>query len=321
MYGILFSMNDKYFNQAINWETLLLASSNNKDLVESIWQNNQAYFATPMLINFSHFATLLSIKTYELSKIYYKVRESFESLPDETIILSENDERWPSRINNFPYCPKFIYCLGDIELLKKKIIIIAGTKSPTPEDKLSVTKSVEAFVKNEIVIATGLSLGIEGLASAESIKHFAPTIAVIGTSLNEYYPINHEKLQSFIAEQGGVVVTMTPPSSAPQNFKFNFLLRNRLLIALSNALLIIDERDRGASVKMAEVALMNSRKVYFYSSLLKQKDLNWPLIMRDRVNVKVVRYPGNLVRDLLGVKTSKSIKAKKEIKSKQLSLF
>lgn len=316
-------MNEKYFNQAINWETLLLASFNNKELVHSIWANNLSELSFPLLVDFSHYSALLTIRTNELSKIYFKVRESFEGLPENTIIIDQEDERWPSNINDFPYCPKFIYCLGDIDLLKKNIVVIVGTKSPSDEDKTLVIKSVEALVKNEVVVATGLSLGIEGLASAEVIKHFVPTIAVIGTSLDGYYPTNHEKLQDFIAEQGGLVVTMTPPSTPQQNFKFNFLLRNRLLIALSHALLIIDDRDSGGSVKMAEVALLNKRKVYFYSSLLKQSELNWPLIMKDRINVKVVRYPGNLIRDLLGVKKNKiSITTNKiKINTKQLTLF
>ncbi|MBK5200434.1 MAG: DNA-processing protein DprA [Spirochaetaceae bacterium] len=316
-------MNEKYFNQAINWETLLLASFNNKELVHSIWANNLSELSFPLLVDFSHYSALLTIRTNELSKIYFKVRESFEGLPENTIIIDQEDERWPSNINDFPYCPKFIYCLGDIDLLKKNIVVIVGTKSPSDEDKTLVIKSVEALVKNEVVVATGLSLGIEGLSSAEVIKHFVPTIAVIGTSLDGYYPTNHEKLQDFIAEQGGLVVTMTPPSTPQQNFKFNFLLRNRLLIALSHALLIIDDRDSGGSVKMAEVALLNKRKVYFYSSLLKQSELNWPLIMKDRINVKVVRYPGNLIRDLLGVKKNKiSITTNKiKINTKQLTLF
>lgn len=316
-------MNEKYFNQAINWETLLLASSNNIELVKSIWADNLLDFSSPLQVDFLHYATLLSIKTNELSKIYFKVREAFEGLPDKTIIIDKEEERWPSNINNFPYCPKFIYCLGNIDLLKKTIVVIAGTKSTKDEDRELVIKSVESLVKNEIIVATGLSLGIEGLASAESIKHFAPTIAVIGTSLGEYYPRNHEKLQDFIADQGGLVVTMTPPSTPSQNFKFNFLLRNRLLIALSTALLIIDDRDRGGSVKMAEVALMNNRKVYFYSSILKKTELNWPQVMKNRVNVKAVRYPGNLVKDLLGTTSKKTTNIKNEMKgkAKQLTFF
>lgn len=316
-------MNEKYFNQAINWETLLLASSNDKELVNSIWNDNISDLSSPLMVDFSKFAAKLSVETNELSKIYFKVRESFEGLPDETIIIDQEDERWPTNINDFPYCPKFIYCLGDVDLLKKNIVVITGTKSPVEENKVLVTKSVDSFVKNEIVVASGLSLGIEGLTSAESVKHFAPTIAVIGTPLGEYYPPSHEKLQDFIAAQGGLIITMIPPSSPPQNFKFNFLLRNRLLIALSKALLIIDDRDRSGSVKMAEVAIINNRKVYYYSSLLKKPHLSWPLLLKERENVKVVRYPGNLVRDLLGVKKTKSSLNKNKINSssKQLTFF
>lgn len=318
-------MKEERINQAINYETLLLASNKNVELVGLIYNDNIVELSIKSLMNFSKFAKLLSISTDKLSNSYFKVIDSFSRLPNHYEIISSDDSEWPVQINKFPYCPKFLYYKGDISLLSKMVVSVIGTKAPTEEDKVLVKKTVEAFVKNEIIVASGLTLGIEGLASAESCTHFAPTIAVIGTSLERYYPEGHEKMQDFISTEGGLVITMIPPCSSPQSFKFNFLLRNRLLSALSKAIVIIDDVDRGGAVKMAEAAIENNREVFFYSSLLKRDDLNWPRHFKDMDCVSAVRFPGNLVNKLL--KNSKKekiiskVKKEKFDKSVQLSLF
>jgi DNA processing protein len=318
-------MNVERINQAINYETLLLASNDNVELVDKIYNENIVELSYTALMNFSKFAGLLSIKTDRLSNYYFRVSNSFSRLPVGYNIISPVDSEWPSQIEKFPYCPKFLYYMGDIDLLNKTIVSIIGTKAPTDEDKILVNKTVDSFVKNGIIVASGLSLGIEGLASAASCTNFAPTIAVIGTSLERHYPEGHEKMQDFIATEGGLVITMIPPCAPSSTFKFNFLIRNRLLSALSSALVIIDDRDRGGSIKMAEAALENNRKVFFYTSLLKRDDLKWPAILKSMDNVSAVRFPGNLVNILLKKKNipKKILKDKKEKLDKpvQLPLF
>jgi len=318
-------MNNERLNQAINYETLLLASNYNNALVDKIYNDNKNDLVAPLLTNFSKFAEFLDINSENLCKFYFKVRDKFSMLPKKSNIICSDDDTWPKRIDEFPYCPKFLYYMGDIDLLDKKIVSIVGTKAPSDEDKTLVTKTVEALIKKGIVVSTGLSLGIGGQASAESVKHFAPTIAVIGTGLNQYYPTDHKKLQTFIATEGGLVITMVSPASPSQNFKFNFLLRNRLLSALSNAILIIDERDNGGAIKMTEVALENKRDVYFYSSLLKREDLKWPKEFNKIEGVHVVRYPGNLANKVIGYVPKKKDRSKtlkpSGTKDVQLSLF
>jgi DNA processing protein len=318
-------MNDKRINQAVNFETLLLASKENIELVNELYTENKDELSSSSLINFSKFSKLLSVSSDKLSNIYFKVSDSFSRLPDGYEIISADDSQWPTQLEDLEYCPKFLYYKGNIDLLNKTVVSIVGTKSPTDGDKIIVEQTVETFVKNEIIVASGLTLGVEGLASAVSCTHFAPTIAVLGTSLETYYPEGHKKMQDYIANEGGLIITMTPPCAPPQNFKFNFLLRNRLLSALSDAIVIIDDIDRGGSIKMAEAALENKKKVFFYSALLKRNNLSWPKRLKEMTNVFTVRYPGNLVNILLENK-NKSKSSPKEKKEKiekgiQLTLF
>lgn len=318
-------MNDKRVNQAINYETLLLASKDNTDLVDKVYNDNIDELSSSSLMNFSKFSIPLSIDSSKLSNIYFKVSNSFSRLPDGYKIINSEDPQWPSQINNLEYCPKFLYYLGNIDLLKKTVVTIVGTKAPSDGDKIIVEQTVESLVKNEMVVASGLSLGVEGFASATCCTHFAPTIAVLGTSLEKYYPEGHKKMQNYIAANHGLVITMTPPNALPQTFKFNFLLRNRLLSAMSTAIVIVDDIDRGGSIKMAEAALEEDKKVFFYSALLKRGDLLWPNRLKQNENVFTGRYPGNLVNILLSNNNEQkpALKEKKEKPEKpvQLTLF
>lgn len=311
-------MNREKLIQAINWETIVSVCNKDTDKACKIWDKYNHVLLFPISSDFSLWAINLNVSISKLFEIYTYICEDFKSLPKKTIITTYGDENWPNQINDFPFSTRVLYCLGNVELLKKKNVAILGTKAPSKEAIEKLGKIVKDLVKKEIIITSGLSLGMQGHAGVKSLSDFAPVIAVIATPLDQYYPQSHSKIQDYIAQEGGVVVTRVAPNN--KNIKWNILLRNRLMSALSSAIMIIEEVDSGGAIQIAEYSLQNNRNVYFFSSLKKDTSLNWPKQLLSK-GAKSLRYPSDLAKAINGVNTTKISKKDNNKDIVQLKLF
>jgi DNA processing protein len=71
---------------------------------------------------------------------------------------------------------------------------------------------------------------------------------VLAGGLDRFYPSGHEQLLSRIAERGAIIAEV-PPGTTPT--KWRFLLRNRLIAALSGATVVVEAGWRSGSLNTA----------------------------------------------------------------------
>jgi len=311
-------MNFDNLVQAINFETILKIYNRDYDKVCEIWDKYRHLFLFEISSDFSLWASKLDVSINELYSTYNLVKDNFKTLDKNVKILIYGDAYWPNQINDFPYPTRVLYCLGDVSLLKKQNIAIIGSKSPKQENIVKLDKLVATLIKSEIIITSGLELGTQGHASAKSLSNFAPIIGVIATSFDSYHPKEHRIIQDYIAKEGGLLVTRVAPND--NNLKWNILLRNRLMSALSNGIFILEDVDGGGSITLADYSLKNNRKVYFFSSQKKDETILWPNLLIEK-GAKSIRYPGDFPKAINNKVNKKRKKKKVSSDSEQLSLF
>ncbi len=304
--------------QAINWETLVVVCNSDFNKACFIWDKYKHLFSFPISSDFSLWASNLSISINKLFEIYTKVCEDFKTLSNDATILLYGDDNWPTRIDDSSFPTRILYCKGNLDLLNKKSVAIIGTKSPQKESVDKVNKVVKSLIKNEILVISGLSFGIQGHAAVNSLSNFAPVVAVIATSFDQAYPKEHKKIQSYIESEGGLVITRVAPNN--NNIKWNILLRNRLMSSLATASLIIEERDRGGAIQIAEHCLENKRNVFFFSYLKKDTTITWPKMLIEK-GAESIRFPSDLPKALNETETHKIPKTPNKEEVVQLKLF
>jgi DNA processing protein len=139
------------------------------------------------------------------------------------------------------------------DLLRRPRIAIVGSRKITPYGRGVTQHLVRELVQGGVVIVSGLALGADSVAHAACVEAGGQTIAVLPTSLDQIYPTAHTGLATQILATGGMLASEYKDPGAPQ--KYQFLARNRIIAALSDAVLIPEAAGRSGSLNTAANAL------------------------------------------------------------------
>lgn len=170
-------------------------------------------------------------------------------------IVMCNDEKYPSKLNQRRSdAPKFIYTKGECDLENRKILAVVGTRKASPLYKeICDTIITELAQKHpDLVIISGLAEGIDITAHTSAIDNGLSNIAVLPLPLNKIYPAKNVSIANKIPQNGMIISEFEFYSSER---KENFVTRNRIIAALADALLIVESKEDGGSMKTADYAI------------------------------------------------------------------
>jgi DNA processing protein len=105
-----------------------------------------------------------------------------------------------------------------------------------------------------------LAVGIDGAAHAATLEHGGTAIGVIGGGHQYPGPRAHSRLRDEVVAAGGAVISEHHPDSHPT--KGTFPRRNRIIAALSDALIVIEAPDKSGALNTAHHALGLGRPVF-----------------------------------------------------------
>ncbi len=174
-------------------------------------------------------------------------------------LLFIKDENYPEELKNIAKPPIFLYYTGDISLLSGRKIAVVGTRRATAYGKIACEKIVGGLVENEITTVSGLASGIDTICHKKTLENSGHTIAVVGSGLDVIYPKENERLWKNIGERG-LLISEYPLGTEP--FSYNFPMRNRIIVGLSQGVVVIESKIKGGSLITAELALEEGREVF-----------------------------------------------------------
>ncbi|WP_319758175.1 DNA-processing protein DprA [uncultured Sphaerochaeta sp.] len=306
--------------KALHYETLVRACGGAESKAGEAFSlaSSRIDVTDPLPLHIKEYASFMATEESKISEAYYHCRPFFEEMGDKVLVIDENSPFWPSQVNTFAYAPRFLYVQGNVSLLKAPSVSVIGTRSPSLEGKKLALQTSHALAKAEYVVASGLALGIDGVAHKGALTSGAPTMAVIGTPLCQCYPKEHTELQAEIAKSG-VVVSRFAPSTTTQ--KWHFLLRNRLMSALSLASVVVEDRDGGGAVRQASFALEQKKYLFIYQSSIENRSILWPRKFAGQSRVFVIRKSEDLPRILKKAMETKRTVGRPKDPAIQLDLF
>ena len=144
---------------------------------------------------------------------------------------------YPKLLSEISDAPPFIYVRRELKL-DRPLIAIVGTRKATREGLKIAEEFARDLSQKGFGIISGLALGIDTAAHKGALNARENTIAILGNAIDEIYPPENEGLAKQIIEAGGAIISEYAPGETID--KSNFIKRNRIISALSIAVLVVE---------------------------------------------------------------------------------
>ena len=173
-----------------------------------------------------------------------------------TYLINRN---YPKRLFNCADAPLILYYKGTAALDANRIVAIVGTRKNTDYGQKLCEELVDGLLRVEnLLVISGLALGIDAIAHKKCVAAGIPNIGVLGHGMDRIYPANHNALARQMVANGGIL-TEFPSGTMPD--RSNFPMRNRIVAGLSDVTVVVESNIAGGALITGRMASGYNREV------------------------------------------------------------
>jgi len=173
---------------------------------------------------------------------------------------------YPESLRELVDAPPVLAMRGDEAALRAPAVAIVGSRAATRYGRAVARELASNLARAGLAIVSGLARGIDAEAHRGALDAGGRTIAVLGCGPDRVYPREHAELARELAENGGLVLSEFPLGTPPRAPYFP--LRNRIISALSKALVVVEARERSGSLVSARHAAQQGVDVFAVPGLV-----------------------------------------------------
>ena len=154
------------------------------------------------------------------------------------------------------YPPQLFY-EGNLALLKRPKVSIVGTRRPSNYTRQFTYGLSKALAKRGVCIVSGAAMGVDTIAHEGAGTE--NTIAVVANGLDIRYPVINQSLIESIEQQGLML------SQFNEGFRatgWSFVVRNELVVALGDILIVTEADLNSGSMRSVEYALKMGKEIW-----------------------------------------------------------
>lgn len=176
-----------------------------------------------------------------------------------TRVIVRGEPAYPSILAADPEAPAVLFVRGSLAVLGARRVAVVGTRAATASGRHFARELGHDLARHGVCVVSGLARGIDVAAhrGALSTSGTGP-VAVVAGGLDRPYPREHTTEWNEVARRGALLCE-SPPGTAPDAFRFP--LRNRIIAALSEVLVVVESRARGGSMLTVDHAIRRGVQV------------------------------------------------------------
>ena len=194
-----------------------------------------------------------SIKNWDVEKEYRKIEEK------EIRCISYFHEEYPEKLKQISSPPYMLYVKGKLPNQIQKTVAIVGARNCSHYGSYMAREFAEVLAKAGVQIVSGMARGIDGVSQRSALNVGGTSFAVLGCDVDYCYPQEHSDLYWELIKQGGVISEL-PLGTMP--LKQYFPARNRLISGMSDAVMVIEAKEKSGSLITADMALEQGKDVF-----------------------------------------------------------
>ncbi|KZR89421.1 DNA-processing protein DprA [Synechococcus sp. MIT S9508] len=162
---------------------------------------------------------------------------------------------WPAGFERLERPPLSIHWRGRRALLSslslQQAVAVVGTRRPSNHGLRMADKLGRALAQAHWPVVSGLAEGIDAAAHRACLQAGGSPVAVLGMPLHRVYPLEHRALQQEVAQAGLLITELRDSASVTRS---SFALRNRLLVAVTKAVVVVECPENSGALRSAAMA-------------------------------------------------------------------
>ena len=204
------------------------------------------------------------------------------------------DPEYPGDVEHLADPPLALFVRGRPLVPASTRVAIVGARNCSDLGHELAWELGRALAGAGVVVVSGAARGIDTASHEGALDAGGTTVAVLGCGIDAVYPAGSRPLVDRILGRGSVV-SEYPPGVPPDGFRFP--ARNRIVAALSRAVVVVEGEERSGSLISAEHALELGRDVFAVPGAVTNPLSAAPHRLI-REGAGLIRGPGDLLDEL-----------------------
>ena len=168
------------------------------------------------------------------------------------------DDDYPMKLKLIPDAPHGLYYLGMLPPDKPTVSIV-GARNCSEYGRQMTREFSREFADCGISVISGMARGIDSIAERSTLDVDGYTCAVLGCGVDICYPAENRDLYDDIKSRGCIISEYPPGTKPVAGF---FPARNIIIAGLSDALLVMEARERSGTLITVSLALEQGKDIY-----------------------------------------------------------
>ncbi len=204
---------------------------------------------------------------------------------------------FPEGLSQMESPPPYLYLWGSKCWKNRKNLAIVGTRKVSSYGAKCTKWFASYLAERDFNIISGGAYGVDTVAHESSLEHGATTV-IFATGIDASHPVSNANLYSKIKDSGGCLI-----SSFGIGTKWHQsrpLIRNYLIAAMADAVLLIEAPSKSGALVTANAALQMGKDVYVVPGNIDSSNYGGSnAFIRD--GATLVYHPEQVYEDMSGV--------------------
>ena len=173
--------------------------------------------------------------------------------------LLREEKGFPGKLAEIPDPPYGIFYRGKLPDENEPAVAVIGARECSEYGRYVAEELGQYLGRAGIQVISGMARGIDGISQQAALSAGGTSYGVLGCGVDICYPAQNRRLYEELLEKGGLFSTYAPGTKPlPQYFP----PRNRIVSGLSDALIVIEARQKSGTLITVDMALEQGRDVY-----------------------------------------------------------
>lgn len=180
-------------------------------------------------------------------------------MPEASIAISPTETAYPQKLLTFLQDPHTVYLRGNRELFQCPSVGIVGSRRATVYGKSVARTLGRMAAERGVCVVSGFARGIDTAAMEGALDAGGRSIGVLGGGTDVIYPKENHALYRRMSEKD---LFISEYADGTPCLRYHFPVRNRIISALADVIIIVEARLRSGALITAEAAAEQGKEVF-----------------------------------------------------------